>query len=156
MELFSTVLLIVAAVAIVLYVVITEVTDWVGRTEIIEKRWPRLWAVMNNRPMRLVLILLAIVMAVHAGQELRSGADPPEVNISAPKVPELQAATPDQPEAPDSLRRRTIGLADELYDFVTERQRNHPPYSYPDSNDPNPSEEKKAAIKKCQPMTRKH
>jgi hypothetical protein len=53
-------------------------------------------------------------------------------------------------ESPDSLRRRTMKIADELSKFLTMRQQNHPPNAYPDSRDPNPSEERKAAIKKCQ------
>lgn len=52
-------------------------------------------------------------------------------------------------ESPYSLRRRTIKLADELYDFLRERQVNHPPYAYPDSSNPNPTPEKQNAIKIC-------
>jgi hypothetical protein len=53
-------------------------------------------------------------------------------------------------ERADSLRRRTIKLADELYYFVRDRQRNHPPYAYPQPNDPTLSDERKKAIKLCQ------
>lgn len=32
-----------------------EFLDWIGRFEFIESRWPRAWAEINNRPMRLIL-----------------------------------------------------------------------------------------------------
>jgi hypothetical protein len=53
-------------------------------------------------------------------------------------------------ESKDSLRRRTMQTADAISDFLRKRFENHPPYAYPQPNDPNPSEERKAAIKKCQ------
>jgi len=53
-------------------------------------------------------------------------------------------------EPKDSLRRRTLRLADELYNFLLDRQQHHPPIAYPNSSDPNPSEERKQAIKLCQ------
>jgi hypothetical protein len=53
-------------------------------------------------------------------------------------------------ESKDSLRRRTMRLADEVYQFVVERVQHHPPSAYPDSRDPNPSDERKQAIKLCQ------
>jgi hypothetical protein len=49
-------------------------------------------------------------------------------------------------EPNDSLRRRTFKLADDLTDYLMMRQGNHPPYAYPDSRDPNPSEERKKMI----------
>lgn len=55
-----------------------------------------------------------------------------------------------KPESPDSLRRQTMKAANEVSDFLRGRFENHPPFAYPNSNDPNPSEERKAAIKKCQ------
>jgi hypothetical protein len=53
-----------------------------------------------------------------------------------------QAAT-GTPEAPNSLRRRTMRLADDLYDYLQKRDADHPPRIYPDSSVPNPSEERK-------------
>lgn len=42
MEMFTTLLLFVVAVVIVVYLILVESTDWIGRAEIIEKRSPRL------------------------------------------------------------------------------------------------------------------
>jgi thiosulfate reductase cytochrome b subunit len=42
---------------LVLYLFISEFLDIIGRLEIIERKWPKLWGLLNNRPMRLVLII---------------------------------------------------------------------------------------------------
>jgi hypothetical protein len=57
-------------------------------------------------------------------------------------TPELEAA--------DSLRRRTIRLADEMQKYLLMRFQNHPPFAYPDSRAPNPSDERKKEIEKSQ------
>jgi hypothetical protein len=149
MEIFSTALLFIAAVAIIAYTLITETTDWIGRAEIIESRWPRLWGVMNNRPMRLVLIVVALVMMADVIQQFRTGAEPVQSRFPSPGVPALEPIGAPPPESPDSLRRRTVRLADDLYVYIERRQRDHPPRAYPNSGDPNPSEERKKLIQTC-------
>jgi hypothetical protein len=62
---------------------------------------------------------------------------------------ESQIKSPFQ-ESKDSLRRRTMRTADEISDFLRKRFENHPAYAYPQANDPSPTDERKAAIKKCQ------
>jgi len=52
-------------------------------------------------------------------------------------------------ESPDSLRRRTMKVADEVYDYLEKRERNHPPRAYPNSSEPNPSEERRKMIQQC-------
>ena len=44
------------------YLLVAEFLDTIGRLEIIEKRWPRIWGVLSNRPMRLILIVLLVVL----------------------------------------------------------------------------------------------
>jgi len=89
MEIMSSLLLIFFASAIVVYALLTEGLDWIGRAEIIEKRWPFLWAVMNKRPTRLVLLATAVVMLAHVMGEIRVGAEVPAVKLVPPKVPEI-------------------------------------------------------------------
>lgn len=60
-----------------------------------------------------------------------------------------------QKEPYDSLRKRTVKVANEISDFLRGGFQSHPPYAYPSSNDPNPSEERKAAIKKAQEYDQK-
>lgn len=85
-----------------------------------------------------------------------------EVNLPAPtivhdskpsptNVPQTNTGVPLVAESPTSLRRRTLKLAEEITEFVMEREApgKHPPRVYPNSNDPNPSEETKQAIKIC-------
>jgi len=38
-----------------LYFFFSEFLDLIGRLEIIERKWPRIWALLSNRPMRLIL-----------------------------------------------------------------------------------------------------
>jgi hypothetical protein len=104
MELFSSLLLVVTAIALVVYTLLTEGLDWIGRAEIIEKRWPVLWGAMNNRPTRLVLLVIALAMLANVAKDLRAGADPPLVIFAAPKVPPIdtnlkiiQVAAPSAP-----------------------------------------------------------
>lgn len=150
MEMFTNAFLLMAAVVIVAYALVTETTDWIGRAEIIENRSPRLWAVMNNRPTRLVLIVVALVMISEVVQQLRVGAEPVESRFASPRVPNLEPVVLAPVEPPDSLRRRTISLADGYYAYVENRAQKHPPYAYPNSSDPSPSEERKKLIQNCQ------
>jgi hypothetical protein len=91
MEILSSLLLVVIAIGLVLYALLTEGLDWIGRAEIIEHRWPLLWGAMNNRPMRLILIVVAIGMLARVVGDFRAGAEPPEVKFQAPKVPEINS-----------------------------------------------------------------
>lgn len=148
MQILSSVMLFVVACLFVAYVILTEGTDWIGRAEIIEQRWPRLWAIMSNRPMRLVLIAVAIGMLTQVSREFENGEDPPQARFAPPGVPAMQAEGP-KAEDPASLRRRTMRVADEMYDYFRARAQDHPPYAYPDPNNPNLSDERKEQIKKC-------
>jgi hypothetical protein len=122
MEMLTTLFLFVAALAIILYAVLTEGTDWIGRAEIIEQRWPGLWGLMNNRPMRLILIVVALVMVGHGIQDLRGGAEPLTVSFKPPTVPTIIAPSPQTtPESANSLRRRTIKVASDLFLFWSKR-----------------------------------
>jgi hypothetical protein len=66
---------------------------------------------------------------------------------------QVQQLTP-KPERVDSLRRRTIRLADEEQKYFLMRFQGHPPFAYPDSRDPNPSQERKKEIQRCQSYDR--
>lgn len=66
---------------------------------------------------------------------------------------QVQQLTP-KLERTDSLRRRTIRLADEEQKYFLMRFQAHPPFAYPDSRDPNPSEERKKEIQRCQSYDR--
>ena len=59
-----------------------------------------------------------------------------------------------QPEAPDSLRKRTFKVADDFTAFLIEKQNNKPPDASPSSADPNPSEERKKEIERSQAFYR--
>jgi len=73
---------------------------------------------------------------------LLAPADPGQVKALEECKAALSGFT--APEPSNSLRRRTLKLADEFYRFVRQRQQKHPPYA--NSNDPNPTEETKKAL----------
>jgi hypothetical protein len=79
-----------------LYLLIAEFIDTIGRLEIVEKRWPRVWRVMCNRPFRLVLLMFLVVLtAKDLSQRWRNGGPPPLiVNIAAPAAPIVQFTSP--------------------------------------------------------------
>src|SRR5271163_1939073 len=89
MEILKTLFQLMAGAGIILYAILTEATDWIGRAEVIEKRWPKLWSLMNNRPMRLVLITVALVMIGDVIQDVRADAEPASVTFQSPKVPSI-------------------------------------------------------------------
>ncbi|QHN02744.1 hypothetical protein FTO74_04700 [Granulicella sp. WH15] len=87
---------------LILYVGVTEWLDTIGRLEIIEKRWPRMWSIMNNRPIRLALLIFAVVVLVKIWSEKLKGegVSPLIVNIPAPPAPVIQFIQPDSPQGP--------------------------------------------------------
>ena len=50
----------------------------------------------------------------------------------------------------DSLRNRTISVANKVQHYLEERAGQHPAYAYPDSRVPNPTDEQKQKIATCQ------
>jgi hypothetical protein len=102
-----------------------EYLDWRGRMEIIQKEHPKVWKLMNDRPFRLVLLLFVFaLLAADFKENLKQiESEPPVVRISAPQAPVIEVASMARAESPNSLRRRTIKLADEYYDFKVKRQR---------------------------------
>jgi len=65
---------------------------------------------------------------------------------------EKQKSTNARPfrEPSDSLRKRTMRAADELHEYLEKRAEGRPPDAWPNSNEPVPSPERKAAIKLSQ------
>ena len=69
----------------VLLLVFIELLDWQGRMEIIKKRWPSLWKVINNRPVRLLLLVLAIAFLVRDFKDAIAAAPAPQVRVVVPQ-----------------------------------------------------------------------
>lgn len=140
-----------------------EYLDWYGRLDVLREKHRKVYRFINNRTLRLVLLVLVFGMLA---TELRSGleylhSEPLVVNLVVPTADagaknadivrlqqKVDALTQSEPAA--SLRHRTMKLADEFYKFQRGRFESHPPYAYPNSSDPNPSDERKKAISICQ------
>ncbi len=97
MELAATILLYLCVGLFGIYLIATEFLDTIGRMEIIEKKWPRLWSTMSNRPMRLVLlILLVALLAKDVAERFQQNAAP-ALNVMVPNIPApvVQECTPE-------------------------------------------------------------
>lgn len=73
-----------------------EVLDWIGRFEIIEKRWPKLWKFINNRPMRLIVYIsfsFFLIKDIRL-QVDKSVAPPIVVNFPVPPPPIVNEERP--------------------------------------------------------------
>src|SRR5437016_13957001 len=70
-----------------------EILDWVGRLEIIERRWPRVYAAVSNRVARLVALVFLIALTGHDIEKRTEVPEPPKVTIAAPLVPQFSATT---------------------------------------------------------------
>lgn len=155
---------------IALFLAFTDYLDWHGRMEVLEEKHPKLAKFVENRLLRLVLLLMVFAMlATDVKENLKQietepfvirvvaapTADPGAVNPEIAKWKALYESASGPPESATSLRRRTMKLANDVSDFLRGRYETHPPFAYPNSNDPNPSEERKAAIKKAQEYDQK-
>jgi hypothetical protein len=145
-------LTLVPLAGVALFFAFAEYLDWHGRMEVLEKKHPRIWRLVNDRSFRLVLLFMIFAILSADLKETLKQLEPgeaPVVRFVAPSVPAVEPVGITPPEPTDSLRRRTVKLADALYDYMETRRKNHPPYAYPQPNDPNPPEDQKNKIKVC-------
>lgn len=126
-----------------------EILDVSGRLDILEKKYPKLWSLANRRPARLLLLAMCAGFLAKDIKDATDIPDPPIVKLQPPVISVLPSseAVGGYREPKDSLRRRTMRVADELYDYLKKRAAEQPPVVVPDSSDPNPSEERKKAIR---------
>lgn len=106
----------------------------------------------------LLLFAVGVVITVYR-DHLNYTAQNTELRIKVQeqddKIKQLQEQVKQlavEPEASDSLRKRTWALADEWVAYVTKKlaDPNKPPDAFPNSSDPHPSEEQQRAIQKSQ------
>jgi hypothetical protein len=111
-------------VAVILAAVLFAVVDMFGRVDYLKENFPWLSRILERRSAIGVLLLAAIFLIVGDGLELISKEVPevpslPPVIVKAPLPPIIQVRVVAAPiESKDSLRRRTMRLADEVYQFV--------------------------------------
>ena len=113
-----------AAAILLLLLGAVEALDWVGRLDLIQARWPGLWKLLNNRPARLLLLVIAIAFLSRDFGNAAAIGGPPVLSLQQPPL----VPQPKFIEPADSLRRRTKRLADDIELFLKSRQDGHPPY----------------------------
>jgi hypothetical protein len=73
-----------------IYVVLCEILDWHGRLEIIQKRWPWVWRLINDRPARLVfMIILAGLLITDIKKDIPPIVAPPVISFAPPAAPRI-------------------------------------------------------------------
>jgi hypothetical protein len=87
----STVLFWLIGSIIAGYLILSELLDVVGRLDLIEQKWPRVGRLLNNRPVRLALILFLLVAVWKDLSERNEEFKPSPlvVNIPGPAAPKL-------------------------------------------------------------------
>jgi len=123
-----------------------------------EERLPAAWGILG-----MAVGLASVVLWLYSAAWFYTSQ--PRVVIY-PKTPDSrdieiyglrqQLASLREPEAPDSLRRRTMKLADEWTAYLMKKlsDKDKPPDAFPNSANPNPSEEQQKAIQKSQEFYR--
>jgi len=67
-------------ILILLYLAVCEILDWHGRMEVIHERWPWVWRLVNDRPARLVLLIVtAGLLVADFRRDVPKEAQPPSV-----------------------------------------------------------------------------
>lgn len=97
-------------------------------------------------------IALARVIEDKHQLSVKAGADAAKLDNERSQLTavEQRLAALDAPEPADSLRRRTMRLADKVQEYLAPRAATSPPFVGPDSRVPNPTDEQKRAIEKYQ------
>ena len=117
-----------------------EYLDWIGRLEVLEVKHPSVHQFIIARPLRLVLLLLVFGMLAESTKEkvrrLGGESNPPPLKFIAPLPPEIPKVPIPFVESPNSLRRRTVRLADDLDEFYRQRGAHQPGFVSTDPNAP--------------------
>jgi hypothetical protein len=87
MPTISTILLYLCLALFGIYLIVAEFLDTVGRLEIVENRWPKVWKALNNRPMRLILLILLCALVAKDIADRKSDAKKEETKLEFPSPP---------------------------------------------------------------------
>ena len=93
--------LVVAAVLIVI-AGLMFLLDMVGRAELIQGRWPRVWKWVTSRPLILLMLLVSLALLDRDFKDAMVTALPAIVNVAPPpapqQIPEPRIVTPALPK----------------------------------------------------------
>jgi hypothetical protein len=161
MKLIVHIVILSLAAVVVMGGIVFVVIDMFTRVDYLKDKFSWLGKVLEWRGSVAALVLVAVFLLLGDGYELTIKEVPevpaaPTVIVKAPLAPvvQIQGMLPSK-EPKDSLRRRTIQVADEVTKYLRARAEGQPPAAYPNSNDPNPSEERKKEMQTWQKYQRK-
>jgi len=130
-----------------------EYLDMKGRFDILEKKHPKTWAFLNNRPARLLLLFLAAGFLAKDAKDAAEIPEPPLIKLAPPVISTATSvASPQIKEPQNSLRRRVMRLADDLDSLLLEQSKALPTQEQSQSMTP---EQKDAANHAFDEVTKK-
>jgi hypothetical protein len=160
MKLIVHIAILSLAAVVIIGGIVFVVIDMFTRVDYLRDKFSWLGRVLEWRGSLTALVVVATCLLIGDGYELTIKEVPevpaaPTFIVKAPLAPvvQIQGVLPSK-EPKDSLRRRTMQVADELYDYLKARAEGQPPAASPNSNDPNPSEERKKEIQTWQKYQR--
>jgi hypothetical protein len=91
--------------------IVSAFLDWIGRVEIIERKFPKIWGVLTNKATRLLLLLFVLGLLAEDVHERLHEKEPPPLVFVSPAIPPpiIQNVIGQQPAALPTPKR--IGLA---------------------------------------------
>lgn len=104
-----------------------EYLDMRGRFDILEKKHPKTWGILSNRPARLLLLFLAVGFLAKDAKDAAEIPEPPLVKLAPPIITiAISSVNPQIKESQNSLRRRVMRLADDLDSLLLEQSKTLP------------------------------
>ncbi len=156
MKLIFHIAILSLAVVVIIGGIVFVVIDMFTRLDYLKDKFSWLGKVLEWRGSITALVLVATCLLIGDGYELIIKEVPevpaaPTMIVKAPLAPVIQMQGMLASKEPkDSLRRRTVQVVNELRNYLKVRAEHQPPVAYPNSNEPNPSEERKKEIQTWQ------
>jgi len=162
MKLIVHIVILSLAAIVILGGIVFVVIDMFTRVEYLKSKISWLGKVLEWRSSLTALLVVATFLLIGDGYELfikevPEVPAPPVFIVKAPLPPMIQVrALGPLREPKNSLRRRTMQLANEMEKYLLMRATNPepPPTATPNSNNPHPSEEEKKAMAQWQQYQR--
>lgn len=79
---------------LLLFAAFLEYLDWHGRADVLKDKHPRVWAMVNSRPARLVVLVASLSFLTKDFRDAVSIAPPPVFRVAAPIAPNIRETPP--------------------------------------------------------------
>jgi hypothetical protein len=87
-----------AASLLIVVAVIMFLLDMIGRAEIVEMRWPKVWGIITSRPLILLFLVASLALLDRDFKDAMAIAPAPVVRMATPPAPVLGTSTSSEAE----------------------------------------------------------